>query len=866
LTDEEISFIARETNIDPAKIEALKRSAQMAAATSVPSEVFYGLASQGLSLDLNALLAKDRADLRNSLEAAIHLRIIPARWSDSLDRWMEALVRLRADTTPLAHLAAEVGLEVPEGLLAFLEDCGISTLGEVRRSGGVANLEGLPISARDPVVTALDAHARLRVLSPDPHVNAKLIEHGFTNALEIATLPAELFVATLAKDLGEGEATKIHAQAAAQASVLNNYLTGMMASAITGQIMTVEENRAINKIHTVMPPSCHCEDCENALSPLAYLADLLVYATKNLQNNGQLITHQWLTSTFHQPFTDLPASCKEMNEQIPQVRLCIEVLRRYLAVNNLPAANSPKATVLTQAQKKYRIQAYEALLTRLSASYADVRTARTADQADRVSLADRIGIALADPRPLTGDELDRLLLDPNAQAPSALLLTEQMLEALFGLADTTRDPLSRGAKLGDTSDQIKRWRIDGVKWGINTDLDGKVFVSLKPAGSARFDVEIYRDRARTKLEASGQGLRSDGAVQLYPSSVDDLSGSLKVGFIAASSDIEIAVVPAVLSWRRRRLRSLWAAQDFPTDSYIQGALPIVDPDLIGADDLRNPAAGDTAFDLWLIRREWVDDTLASLRGITQTVGGVAVPNLTQMLNSMAQVTYGGSTDPFWTTNFTSDLNTVVALLAQGATNQAAQQTLEQFWNDYRMELEAATRIKAIIDKDDAWQNSPAGQPPVSAEEWEEVYSILVQTQKNFLYPAWQQEEGSAALIFSPESFWISLNEPAIGTWPLPEWTVDPLVDPDLVKLADLPDLTLGDDAQTLWKNRRTTLVQAIQTLAAEDRTEQGLQSMVDQAVGAQTSLSDLEDLEQRLNDTDPSISSKPRPTWRASLR
>ena len=81
--------------------------------------------------------------------------------------------------------------------------------------------------------------------------------------------------------------------------------------------------------------------------------------------------------------------------------------------------------------------------------------ARTAEPLIRKALAERLGIELGASRP---DHLDALFVDPTA-------LTEAILEALFGLVDTTRDVLSEGKKLGDGQSQITAWNLNGVEWG-----------------------------------------------------------------------------------------------------------------------------------------------------------------------------------------------------------------------------------------------------------------------------------------------------------------------------------------------------------------------------------------------------------------
>ena len=111
------------------------------------------------------------------------------------------------------------------------------------------------------------------------------------------------------------------------------------------------------------------------------------------------------------------------NQPASQVRLCIDVLRRYLAAHG--------ASVPADAEAAYRQAAYAAVLRQLGTSSEDMRLARVADEPTRTALANRLGIALARFRP---DRLDQLLFQPAD-------LTEAALKTFFGFEETTIKPL-----------------------------------------------------------------------------------------------------------------------------------------------------------------------------------------------------------------------------------------------------------------------------------------------------------------------------------------------------------------------------------------------------------------------------------------
>ena len=179
------------------------------------------------------------------------------------------------------------------------------------------------------------------------------------------------------------------------------------------------------------------------VSLTSYLQALIEFATapfnglrSRITIDGTLnLTVDQLVQKFHQKFSQLPTFSAKANQPLHQIRSCIEVLRSYFA--SLPA-NPPLAATLAVQEGRYRQAAYFALLNHLGTSFDEIRSAPTATLDKREALADRLGITLGASRP---DNLDALFLDPTAPPAQANALTEQRLESLFGLVNTTRDPL-----------------------------------------------------------------------------------------------------------------------------------------------------------------------------------------------------------------------------------------------------------------------------------------------------------------------------------------------------------------------------------------------------------------------------------------
>jgi hypothetical protein len=165
------------------------------------------------------------------------------------------------------------------------------------------------------------------------------------------------------------------------------------------------------------------KDPSDVFSSAAYLDDLLTFAAARMVDaQGRALTRAGSTSAFHQSFDELtmPNNRDAAVVVVPQLRVCVEALRDFLTKSgkSTPAAD----------EAKYRQNAYSALLGKLGTSFDEIRRAR-GDSTTRSRLADRLGVDQS-------TRLDQLMLLPDQ-------VTEASLEQLFGLQDTTRNPLVR---------------------------------------------------------------------------------------------------------------------------------------------------------------------------------------------------------------------------------------------------------------------------------------------------------------------------------------------------------------------------------------------------------------------------------------
>jgi hypothetical protein len=373
--------------------------------------------------------------------------------------------------------------------------------------------------------------------------------------------------------------------------------------------------------------------------------------------------------------------------------------------------------VFASAQARYCMMAYQALLAHIGTSYEEIRLAHGAAGETRAALADKLGIPL--------EHLDELFLAPSE-------ITEAGLEKLFGLADTTVEPLE--------------------------DID----------------------------------------------------------------------TPSLQKARLEYLRNFWDEEDWPNDAYTQLLLPIIDPDVIGPDDLRQPTSGQAPFDLWQNRRVWVDARLKALTLLTKPVNGQPMPDMAALFDAMYQpVTYANASLTAWQNIQPTEFDQLRDDL-QGGDSDKRQLATARIKDNLHLSVESFTRLLTASDNAALAASDP--RITIGPEEWQAVYAILVQAQKVAFFPTWIVEEQAQKISLNPKLFWISQREPQIGDWPPAIPAGYPLIDPDALKPDDLSDPMVGKLALDLLKARRSALAAITKDLRRKRETA-GFEAMLRLALG-----------------------------------
>lgn len=228
---------------------------------------------------------------------------------------------------------------------------------------------------------------------------------------------------------------------------------------------STEGNAVTLQLGIVVAEPFEPKDPAAVFSQAAYLDDLLEFATHRIKRgaNAAFIDRQLLADTYHQRFAELVTRDNRTvaNRPTSQVRLSIEVLRRYLSLNG--------RQVPLSAEVEYRQAAYFAVLRQLGVSFDDIRLARVAEEPTRRALASRLGIELAGFRP---DRLDQLLLQPND-------ISEDTLKTLFGLEESSVKPLADSLL---PEPQLLIWQKEQLRngWQLQDDAARSAFGTPLP--------------------------------------------------------------------------------------------------------------------------------------------------------------------------------------------------------------------------------------------------------------------------------------------------------------------------------------------------------------------------------------------------
>jgi hypothetical protein len=252
------------------------------------------------------------------------------------------------------------------------------------------------------------------------------------------------------------------------------------------------------------------------------------------------------------------------------------------------------------------------------------------------------------------------------------------------------------------------------------------------------------DEAARSALATRLGLdRPDRLDNLFlaPADMTEVNLEKLFGLMDTGRDLLVTGLPPqplVLTWQLARLGGQWQSQD--NLALVHGDVPaaVIDPDMLGADDIRNQHANDAAFALWLARTGEVADDLAAIKNLQN-----------------AQSTPLGGLD---------------AIVGQFV---AKIDELQLLLGDYRRGVDIGSRLTKLRLSVAAFlrlmrTRELAANGSLLDADWPDVYAIVAYAKKIGRYPAWRAEEQQHAIVLGPDYFSVSPVSPD-----LPEWRTSP---------------------------------------------------------------------------------------------
>jgi hypothetical protein len=191
----------------------------------------------------------------------------------------------------------------------------------------------------------------------------------------------------------------------------------------------------------------------------------------------------------------------------------------------------------------------------------------------------------------------------------------------------------------------------------------------------------------------------------------------------------------LLTWQLDALRNAWKRDDVQTRDTIDGSLPIIDPDLISSGNIKVREATSSAFSLWTARKSLIAATLSDIEREGQ--------NQTNLLVRFDQIIL----------KFVGSIN-LAALAARDLNGEEITGVLRGF----NLDLEGfrfLARARELLAAGTLLQS-----------EWQDIYAIILQRQKQSFYLTWRDEEVRAGLILEPSQFLPDAEGPAFE---IPRW-------------------------------------------------------------------------------------------------
>ncbi len=478
--------------------------------------------------------------------------------------------------------------ESDNGITDIVEDIQYNStnLELIRRIGGFQNtleFETADSSLQENLKT-IDRHAFLEGIGVDNRISDTLDAGDQGMSLPDVMHETRSTMVEKLKNVEGQNAFSVYAENDGITAAMN-YTVSFVAQVMANQRMKVHNppDDSGNSLSTDTPTyvriktlldriykeKCACNDCEAAVSPLAYLLDLIHYTVSFVKEDDGIggrkkLTLNDLGDRFHQLFKELPAACDSVNESVSQARLSAEVLHNR--------KGDPDNTNIDA----YLEEVYEGMLQLLGTNKTQILDAIGNEDRKR-RLCERLGFKYD----LNFDIIEKLNLDLDPGTPSENKISQGNLERLSGLKSTHGSPFSLGYKTGDDDNKVTYWRFKNYQYGLNTYADGKIRIKLTEADDT-ITAEIFGSGENPVGSGSITDSGGTGNIAIIPEGINGISGTIQINSYTGNLDnIFVQVIPEILVAQLSSFQERWLELDNDGNH-------IIDPDQLVPQDFKDP--------------------------------------------------------------------------------------------------------------------------------------------------------------------------------------------------------------------------------------------------------------------------------------
>jgi Tc toxin complex TcA C-terminal TcB-binding domain/F5/8 type C domain len=342
---ERIDVLQSGADPDPLRLQMPVLEHPFLAAVLFPRPVDRVISGIGLSLAEASALASHVRNLLDlatldgdELAAEIGLpgdALASAR-SHALAMLVDPVIRM-TEQDPIFFERVVAGLGISAKLVGNLASAGVNSFAAAHRQRlNFADLTELP----SEVASKLMAHTRLVAVSADFDRNTRLVAAGVQGVLDLARQDAGALARTLGEDpavlrglLRRARLYRTLARARLAEAVIASAPANRNTALYPFEVST-EAAPMPSLLPMAAPGACDlCNACESALSPAAYLVDLIDFLQDSFPATFPDVIA--LETRFYRPFGSLVLNCGAVEDRLKQIEIANEVLERFVLGRNM---------------------------------------------------------------------------------------------------------------------------------------------------------------------------------------------------------------------------------------------------------------------------------------------------------------------------------------------------------------------------------------------------------------------------------------------------------------------------------------------------------------------------------------------------